>query len=132
MSMTDDDVEIERQHDLEVETNDIELDNLLNPFHFVEPCEPECSPERHTYHQGQWDMAGRICRAWGVLPNPVDAADIPKLLDAHYLGVFLELVGEDEIVDTQGNVGVMAIYQGRNILRTQLRAAANKRLGGVK
>ena len=32
----------------------------LDPYSFVEPCEPECSPERHAYHQGQWDMAGRI------------------------------------------------------------------------
>lgn len=29
-------------------------------FDFVEPCEPECSPERHAYHQGQWDMATRV------------------------------------------------------------------------
>jgi hypothetical protein len=32
----------------------------IDPFDFVEPCEPDCSPERHAYHQGQWDMAARI------------------------------------------------------------------------
>jgi hypothetical protein len=32
----------------------------VDPFGFVEPCEPECSPERHAYHQGQWDMAVRM------------------------------------------------------------------------
>lgn len=48
-----------------------------NPFDYVEPCEPDCSPERHAYHQGQWDMAGRICKDFGVLPNPADGNDIP-------------------------------------------------------
>lgn len=32
----------------------------IKPFDFVEPCEPKCTPERHAYHQGQWDMALRI------------------------------------------------------------------------
>jgi hypothetical protein len=32
----------------------------IDPYAFVEPCEPECSPERHAYHKGQWDMAVRI------------------------------------------------------------------------
>ena len=36
------------------------LAGKIDPFAFVEPCEPECSPERHAYHQGQWDMATRI------------------------------------------------------------------------
>lgn len=31
-----------------------------DPFDYVEPCEPECSAERHAYHQGQWDMACRM------------------------------------------------------------------------
>ena len=22
----------------------------------AEPCEPDCTKERHAYHQGQWDM----------------------------------------------------------------------------
>jgi hypothetical protein len=35
-------------------------DNRLDPFMFVQPCEEDCSPERHAYHQGQWDMAVRI------------------------------------------------------------------------
>lgn len=39
----------------------------INPFDFVEPCEPECSPERHAYHEGQWDMALRIKKAKGEL-----------------------------------------------------------------
>ena len=32
----------------------------VDPFDFVEPCEPECSPERHAVHQAQWDMATRM------------------------------------------------------------------------
>lgn len=32
----------------------------IDPFDFVEPCEPECTSVRHAYHQGQWDMAVRI------------------------------------------------------------------------
>lgn len=32
----------------------------FRPFDFVEPCEPDCSPERHSYHRGQWDMAQHI------------------------------------------------------------------------
>jgi len=32
----------------------------IDPFDFVEPCEPNCSKERHAYHEGQWDMANRI------------------------------------------------------------------------
>ena len=35
-------------------------EKLFDPFDFVEPCEPDCSAERHAYHQGQWDMAIRI------------------------------------------------------------------------
>ena len=31
-----------------------------DPFDFVEPCETECTPERHAYHRGQWDMATRM------------------------------------------------------------------------
>jgi hypothetical protein len=34
----------------------------IDPFDFVIPCEPECTPERHAYHQGQWDMAERITK----------------------------------------------------------------------
>ena len=41
----------------------------LNPFDFVEPCEPDCTPERHAYHQGQWDMAGRIKEAQEIIRN---------------------------------------------------------------
>lgn len=26
----------------------------------VYPCEPECTKERHAYHQGQWEMGKRI------------------------------------------------------------------------
>ena len=38
----------------------IELQARLDPFDFVEPCEPDCDDVRHAYHQGQWDMATRI------------------------------------------------------------------------
>lgn len=31
-----------------------------DPFDYVEPCEPDCSKERHAYHQGQWDLATRL------------------------------------------------------------------------
>lgn len=37
-----------------------EREAQIKPFDFVEPCEPDCSKERHAYHQGQWDMAVRI------------------------------------------------------------------------
>lgn len=37
----------------------------LDPFDFVQPCEPECTPERHAYHEGQWHMATRIQEAQG-------------------------------------------------------------------
>ena len=26
----------------------------------VQPCEPECTTVRHSYHQGQWDMMQRL------------------------------------------------------------------------
>ena len=32
----------------------------IDPFEFVEPCEPDCDDVRHAYHKGQWDMATRI------------------------------------------------------------------------
>lgn len=32
----------------------------LDPFNFVEPCEPECSEVRHARHAGQWEMAVRM------------------------------------------------------------------------
>lgn len=40
----------------------------LDPFDFVESCEPDCDDVRHAYHQGQWDMAKRIEQA----QTPVD------------------------------------------------------------
>lgn len=33
---------------------------VKDPFDYIQPCEPDCSPERHAYHQGQWDMAHRM------------------------------------------------------------------------
>lgn len=41
---------------------------------FVEPCEPDCSPERHAYHQGQWDLAKRMSGS----DFPTDATDSPQ------------------------------------------------------
>ena len=38
----------------------IELQARLDPFDFVEPCEPDCDDVRHAYHKGQQDMATRI------------------------------------------------------------------------
>ena len=38
----------------------VELEARIEPFDFVEPCEPDCDDVRHAYHQGQWDMATRI------------------------------------------------------------------------
>lgn len=32
----------------------------------VQPCEPDCTPERHAYHQGQWDMATRLAERFGI------------------------------------------------------------------
>lgn len=42
----------------------------IDPFDFAESCEPDCTPERHAYHQGQWDMAGRISEYYGYKPYP--------------------------------------------------------------
>ena len=49
----------------------------IDPFDFVESCEPDCSNERHAYHQGQWDMAGRINESIDIKPYPgaVEAND---------------------------------------------------------
>lgn len=33
---------------------------MKDPFDYIEPCKPDCSEERHAYHQGQWDMAHRM------------------------------------------------------------------------
>ena len=38
----------------------VELEARIDPFDFVESCEPDCDDVRHAYHQGQWDMATRI------------------------------------------------------------------------
>lgn len=43
---------------------------MIDPFDYVEPCEPDCDNARHAYHQGQWDMAVRICKANGYKPFP--------------------------------------------------------------
>jgi hypothetical protein len=42
----------------------------IEPFDFVESCEPDCTPERHAYHQGQWEMAQRIKRHYGYEEYP--------------------------------------------------------------
>ena len=36
------------------------LEARIDPFEFVESCEPDCDDVRHAYHQGQWDLATRI------------------------------------------------------------------------
>lgn len=61
-----------------------------NPFDFVESCEPDCSPERHAYHQGQWDMAVGIAKHYGVLPNPIDADEIPAMTNQSELDKILK------------------------------------------
>ncbi len=38
----------------------VALEARIEPFDFVESCEPDCDDVRHAYHQGQWDMATRI------------------------------------------------------------------------
>ena len=38
----------------------VAIEARIDPFEFVEPCEPDCDEVRHAYHQGQWDMATRI------------------------------------------------------------------------
>lgn len=50
----------------------------IDPFDFVEPCEPDCSPQRHAYHQGQWDMAARINKFWGLFPHPTEHMNCEK------------------------------------------------------
>lgn len=95
-------------------TNDIELDarKILNDLHFTNLMGTHASDDYH-----------------------VDEA--LQALNKHYLGVFLELVGEDEAVDMSWKldndvVKVKLAYGNdrKNELRTQLRAAAHKRLGG--
>lgn len=46
--------DLQRQHEREV------VEAIKDPFDYIEPCEPDCSAERHAYHQGQWDMAHRM------------------------------------------------------------------------
>lgn len=42
----------------------------LDPFDYVEPCQPNCTPEQHARHEGQWDMACKINEAMGKEPHP--------------------------------------------------------------
>lgn len=46
----------------------------LNPFDYVEPCEENCTPERHAYHQGQWDMATRMSQDTGHNMRAADSS----------------------------------------------------------
>ena len=41
-------------------TNELVAEARIDPFEFVESCEPDCDDVRHAYHKGQWDMATRI------------------------------------------------------------------------
>jgi hypothetical protein len=43
---------------------------MIDPFDYVNPCEPDCTPERHWIHQIQWNMAVRINVANGYEPYP--------------------------------------------------------------
>ena len=51
---------IKRLDELTDEALDWHNKQIKDPFDYVQPCEPDCSPERHAYHQGQWDMAHRM------------------------------------------------------------------------
>lgn len=53
----------------------------IDPFDFVESCEPNCTPERHSYHQGQWDLAERINKHWGLNPHPAEHIDCAEALN---------------------------------------------------
>lgn len=53
--------------------------DAFDPFDYVEPCEPDCTPERHAYHQGQWDMACRINEQAGFKPYPGAVEDNDRL-----------------------------------------------------
>jgi hypothetical protein len=56
----------------------------IEPFDFVKPCEPNCSPERHAYHQAQWDMARLIKRHYGLGEWPgSEAQDNPRKEASH-------------------------------------------------
>lgn len=46
------------------------MNKTLDIFQFVEPCEPDCSPERHAYHKGQWDLAVRMHKQFNTETNP--------------------------------------------------------------
>lgn len=81
-------------HKQENPNNTIDKIVAYNPFDFVESCEPDCTPERHAYHQGQWDMAARICNHYETsYPNPVDGDDIPKNAKAQ----LTELIRQERI-----------------------------------
>lgn len=63
----------------------------------------------------------------GVLPKNPDGTS-KKITDRtreQIKKLFLELVGEDEQVDTYGDAGIMALYQGRNNVRAELRKKIN-------
>jgi len=49
-------------------------------------------------------------------------------LDQHYLDIFMEVIGEDEILDEYPGVEIQAIYDGRNNVRAELRKAIKERL----
>lgn len=55
----------------------------------VQPCEPECSPERHAYHQGQWDLAQRIKTS--VFGRDTD---VPAKSPDGHTGTLYEIQGE--------------------------------------
>lgn len=67
-------------------TEPTELEEL-DIWDFVEPCEPDCTPERHAYHQGQWDLACRINKHYGYLPNPTEGLTFmpTKLINKSYI-----------------------------------------------
>lgn len=63
------------------------LVKLLDFYDHVEPCEPDCTPERHAYHQGQWDMAGRMNEAMGLEWFPQSDEAIKEALK-RYLEIY--------------------------------------------
>lgn len=118
MTMTDDDIEIERQHDLEVEAReDKALQDIVNRVFGA-----GIAFERNDLETGKYLF---------TLPK-----EAKKLLDAHYLELFLELVGEKNVSQImRGKLGSSDEHVWcvtRNELRAEFVAAANKRLGGLE
>ena len=47
-----------------------EILKQIDPFDLVEPCNPDCTPEEHAYHQGTWDSQLKLEKIIEKLLSP--------------------------------------------------------------